>query len=81
MGSNVQSVDRALNILEIISNEETVSLKELVEFTGLSKSTIHRIVNSLIVNGYVRQDENTAKYEITFKMFQLGNKRVQNIDF
>ncbi|MCD8826418.1 IclR family transcriptional regulator [Staphylococcus gallinarum] len=81
MGSNVQSVDRALTILEIISNEETVSLKELVEFTGLSKSTIHRIVNSLIVNGYVRQDENTAKYEITFKMFQLGNKRVQNIDF
>ncbi|RIO94793.1 helix-turn-helix domain-containing protein, partial [Staphylococcus gallinarum] len=54
MGSNVQSVDRALTILEIISNEETVSLKELVEFTGLSKSTIHRIVNSLIVNGYVR---------------------------
>jgi DNA-binding IclR family transcriptional regulator len=81
MGSNVQSIDRALIILEIIANNEKVSLKELVMKTGLSKSTVHRLVNSLINNGYVQQNEITAQYEITFKMFQLGNKRVQNIDF
>ncbi|MDW5470288.1 IclR family transcriptional regulator [Staphylococcus equorum] len=81
MGSNVQSIDRALIILEIIANNEKVSLKDLVMKTGLSKSTVHRLVNSLINNGYVQQNEITAQYEITFKMFQLGNKRVQNIDF
>lgn len=81
MGSNVQSIDRALIILEIIANNEKVSLKELVMKTGLSKSTVHRLVNSLINNGYVQQNEITAQYEITLKMFQLGNKRVQNIDF
>lgn len=81
LGSNVQSIDRALNILEIISNQEMISLKEIVNQTELSKSTVHRLINSLISNGYVKQNEATAQYEITFKMFQLGNKRVQNIDF
>ncbi|WP_239752133.1 IclR family transcriptional regulator [Mammaliicoccus sp. H-M34] len=81
MASNVQSIDRALNILEIISEQEQISLKGLVEATGLSKATVHRLVNSLITNGYVQQEPLTNQYQITFKMFQLGNKRVQNIDF
>ena len=81
MASNVQSIDRALSILEIISEKEQISLKDLVDETQLSKATVHRLVNSLISNGYVQQNALTNQYEITFKMFQLGNKRVQNIDF
>ncbi|MEB7754878.1 IclR family transcriptional regulator [Staphylococcus pseudoxylosus] len=81
MASNVQSINRTLNILEIISEQEQISLKDLVETTKLSKATVHRLVNSLINNGYVEKNELTGLYEITFKMFQLGNKRVQNIDF
>lgn len=79
--SNVQSLDRALNLLEIISKHGPISLNELVEMTQLSKTTIHRLVKSLIENNYVKQDTLTHQYELTYKLFQLGYSSIQNIDY
>src|SRR5690606_32908306 len=52
----VQSLDRAFTLLEIMAEAggET-SLSELAHSSGLPLPTIHRIVRSLVGNGYVRQ--------------------------
>src|SRR5699024_12844570 len=78
--SNVQSLDRALNLLELISKYSPVSLNQLVSLSGLSKTTIHRLVQPLIENNYVKKDNLTHQYELTFKLFQLGYASIQNID-
>ena len=78
--SNVQSLDRALNLLELISKYSPVSLNQLVSLSGLSKTTIHRLVQALIENNYVKKDNLTHQYELTFKLFQLGYASIQNID-
>lgn len=79
--SKVQSIDRAISILETLSNFSSLSLNDLSEQVGLHKATTHRIVQSLVENGFVEQLNETKQYRISLRMFELGNKRVQNIDF
>src|SRR5690606_8763718 len=77
----VQTIDRALTILETLSNYDNLSLMEISEKVQLHKATTHRLINSLLQNGYIEKDPTTKKYRISLKLFQLGNRRVQNIDF
>lgn len=79
--SKVQSIDRAVLILETLADHSSLGLGELSEKVGLHKATTHRIVHSLIENGFIEQLDETKQYRVSLRMFELGNKRVQNIDF
>lgn len=79
--SKVQSIDRAVFILETLADTNSLGLGELSEKVGLHKATTHRIVQSLIENGLIEQVEENKQYRVSLRMFELGNKRVQNIDF
>ena len=42
---NVKSLEKALDIIEIVSNEQQdASLSEIARQTGLPKSTVHRLI-------------------------------------
>lgn len=77
----VQSVDRALSILEVLSDyNEGLGVTEISDRIGLHKSTVHRLLGTLIYRGYVTQDSESNKYKITLKLFELGNKKVEDMD-
>lgn len=77
----VQSVDRTLCILELLSDyEDGLGITEIGQNLELHKSTVHRLLNTLIYKGYVKQNKNTSKYEITLKLFELGNKKIEKMD-
>lgn len=77
----VQSVDRTLCILELLSDyEEGLGITEIGEKLELHKSTVHRLLNTLIYKEYVKQNKNTSRYEITLKLFELGNKKLEKMD-
>lgn len=76
----VQSVDRALSLLEIVAEHNSISLTELSKLAQLNKATVHRLLATLIYTGYVEQNSKTGHYGLTFKLFQLGNKKVEKID-
>ncbi|WP_313341985.1 IclR family transcriptional regulator [Sedimentibacter sp.] len=77
----VQSIDRALTILEVLSNyNEGLGVTEISQEVGLHKSTVYRLLSTLIYKGYVIQDMDTNKYKITLKLFELGSKKVENMD-
>lgn len=77
----VQSVDRTLTILEVLSDyEEGLRITEISEKVELHKSTVHRLLNTLIYKGYIKQNKNTNKYELTLKLFELGNKKIESMD-
>lgn len=81
MAEVVQSIDRALNILEIVAKTpKEISIKEISEETDLHKSTVHRLLNSLIYKGFVEQNEETGKYSITFKLYNLGINKINDLD-
>lgn len=51
--SGVQSVERIFQLIEHLAAHPTgVSLQRLAEETGLAKSTVHRLLASLVGLGY-----------------------------
>lgn len=76
----VQSIDRALLLLEIVADHDGISLTELSKLARLNKTTVHRLLSTLVYNGYVEQDPKTGYYGLTFKLFQLGNKKIEKMD-
>ncbi|GAA1135793.1 helix-turn-helix domain-containing protein [Nesterenkonia lutea] len=68
----VQSVDRALDILEAISaHGGQMSLSELAGQTSLPAPTAHRLLRTMIAKGYVRQLANRS-YGLGEKLISLG---------
>ena len=77
----VQSVDRTLTILEVLSDySDGLGITEISERVNLHKSTVYRLLSTLTYKGYVVQDEESSKYKITFKLFELGSKKVDKLD-
>ena len=72
MASRVQSVDRVFALLECMADGGgSLSLSELAAQTKLPMPTIHRLVQSLVSRGYVRQ-EASKRYALGPGMIRLG---------
>jgi DNA-binding IclR family transcriptional regulator len=67
------SVDKALEICEALAAAQRgLSVSELARTLGLTAPTVHRLLGRLRRRGYVRQDEDTARYSLTLKMLDLS---------
>jgi IclR family acetate operon transcriptional repressor len=70
--SGVQSLDRALLLLETLADAGgSQRLAELEAATGLPLPTVHRLLQSLMHNGYVRQ-EASRRYTLGPRLIRLG---------
>ncbi|MFF8771075.1 IclR family transcriptional regulator [Kitasatospora sp. NPDC015120] len=68
----VQSVERAFQLLEALADAGGVAtLSELSTSSGLPMPTIHRLVRTLVQQGYVRQDA-TRRYTLGPRLIRLG---------
>ena len=71
----LKSLEKTLTVLEtLVSSEESLSLMEISSASGLGKGNVHRILDTLRANGYVRQDSPNRKYGIGVKLIELGSK-------
>jgi DNA-binding transcriptional ArsR family regulator len=67
------SLEKALEICEALSGAARgMSLRELSKTLGMPAPTVHRLLNVLKRRGYVRQDEESARYSLTLKMLDLS---------
>ncbi|KUO76908.1 MAG: IclR family transcriptional regulator [Clostridia bacterium BRH_c25] len=81
MKDTVQSVERTLSILEVLSDySEGLGVTDISEKVELHKSTVYRLLSTLINKDYVTQDKETNRYKITFKLYELGNKRIEKMN-
>lgn len=75
----VQSVDRALTILELLSgHNDGLGITEISNKIDLHKSTVHRLLGTLIYKGFVLQDLESNKYKVSLKLYELGAKKVDD---
>lgn len=80
--NTVQSLERAALILDVLSRfSQGLSLGELSEKAGLSKGTAHRLLTSLSYLDFIRQDPFNKQYLLGFKLVELGNSLLNQIDF
>jgi IclR family transcriptional regulator, acetate operon repressor len=69
---SVQSVARALDVLELLSDAGgTATLSALASASGLPLPTIHRLVRTLVDRGYLRQLPSRA-YALGPRLIRLG---------
>jgi IclR family acetate operon transcriptional repressor len=79
---NVQSVDRALQLLEILGEDaEGYRLTDLASRSGLSLSTVHRLLTTLAVRQFVQFDQTDSLWHIGRKAFQVGSTFAQQKNF
>jgi len=70
----VQSVDRALDILESFDyNDEELGVTELANRLKLHKNNVFRLLATLEVRGYIEQDKKTGNYRLGIKTFEIAN--------
>ena len=79
--SNVQSLERALTILNKLSDyPDGIQIARLSEQVGLSKSTVHRLLATLSNMNYVVKDTDTDKYKLGLQVLFLSRNILNNND-
>ena len=78
--NNVQSIDRALDIIEVLSQEnEGLGVTEIAGRIGLHKSTAHRIIATMSDRGYLnRTDKGT--YKIGLKLIEAVSCYINSLE-
>lgn len=77
----IQSVERALLILDLF-NEQATELKitEISKLTTLNKSTLHSLLKTLQLHGYIDQNPENGKYRPGMKLVERGYFVVSTMD-
>lgn len=77
----VQAVDRALAIMEAMAREGgPMSLGEISAEVELTRSTVHRLLSTLISRGFARQDARSGRYSLGFKALEVGTSFLTSLD-
>jgi DNA-binding IclR family transcriptional regulator len=69
----LDSVVRALDILEVLDSEGEMTNTKIAQHLGMEKSTVFRTLNTLKAKNFVRQDPETLKYYNSYKLFEMGH--------
>lgn len=77
----VTALDRALDVLELLAEHpEGLRLSALARETGIPKSTLFRIVSTLVDRRCVSLDEERKTYRLGLKLGELGNAFLSQSD-
>src|SRR5262245_23224807 len=78
--AGVQSVDRAITILEVLARTGEGGVTEVAEELGVHKSTAFRLVSTLESHGLVEQTEERGKYRLGVGLLRLAGATTARLD-
>ncbi len=76
----VQSVDRALTILEVLARSGELGVTEVAAELGVHKSTAFRLVSTLEGHGLVEQTGERGKYRLGIGLLRLAGATTARLD-
>ncbi len=77
----VELVGKVITLLELLRDEpEGLTLRELSGRTGLVKSSVHRILRSLMAHGYVEQEVSGGPYSLGIQCLTLARGFSKGMD-
>lgn len=68
----IQSVRRAVAVLQALSAAGRLGVAELGDQVGLSKTTVYGIVRTLALDGLVERDRDSGKYQLGASVLPMG---------
>jgi DNA-binding IclR family transcriptional regulator len=78
--SSVQSVDRAVSVMEFLSRRGSSGVTEVSRELDIHKSTAYRLLTTLRDRGLVEQDAATEKYRLGFGLVLLARAVSADLD-
>jgi DNA-binding IclR family transcriptional regulator len=78
--SSVQSVDRAITVMEFLSRRGWSGVTEVARELDIHKSTAYRLITTLRDRGLVEQDAATEKYRLGFGLVLLARTVRADLD-
>ncbi|WP_277209927.1 IclR family transcriptional regulator [Isoptericola croceus] len=76
----VQSVDRAITVLEILAREGSAGVSEVADEVGVHKSTAFRLLAALEEHDLVEQNYERGKYRLSFGLLRLAGAIPTRLD-
>jgi DNA-binding IclR family transcriptional regulator len=77
----VPSVSRALAILELLAQSKRgLTLSDISRKLALPKSSVHVLVRTLELIGYLKNNRISKKYHFGLKLISLSNTALENLD-
>ncbi|MFQ5932666.1 MAG: IclR family transcriptional regulator, partial [Nitrospiraceae bacterium] len=77
----VRALARGLRVLEIMTDSPRgLPLSRIAAGTGLSKSSAHRLAQTLVHEGYLLQKQENGHYFPSLKVLRLGHKLIEDTD-
>lgn len=78
MSAMLESADRVLRVLEAFTlHERDLSLTDIAKRLDLPKSSVHRLLATLIDHGLIERDLLTRRYRLGIKLFEIGSTAIQ----
>ena len=72
--ATIQSVDRAARIMKVLaSGPRRLGVSEIADRLGMTRPTVHGLLQTLQAHGFVEQDRDSDKYQLGAGLLQLGN--------
>lgn len=78
--SPIQSVDRAISVLELLARHGEAGITEIADELGVHKSTASRLLSALEVRNLVEQLTERGKYAIGFGVVRLAGAATGRMD-
>jgi DNA-binding IclR family transcriptional regulator len=78
--STVQSVDRAVSILEMLAHDGESGVTKIADELGVHKSTAFRLIATLEQRGLVEQDLERGKYRLGVGILRLAGATTARLD-
>ena len=81
MGRLVPAVSRALDILELFTEHDSLSAPEITSLLGLPRTTVFELVNTLVERSYLLEiGEDGKRFELGPATVALGQRYQENAD-
>jgi DNA-binding IclR family transcriptional regulator len=77
----VKSVSRALDIIHLVSLKKGgLGVTEIANQIDINKSSVYRILSTLVQYGYIEQDRETGRYKLGYTFLEISSKLLESID-
>lgn len=76
----IQSLERGLSILTILAKSaRPMSLNEVAAYFSIDRSSVFRLIKTMVKNGFIAQDADTKRYTLGFKILELAGALNDNL--
>ncbi|WP_313799691.1 IclR family transcriptional regulator [Cytobacillus sp.] len=77
----VKSVSRALDIINLVSIKKGgLGVTEIANQMDINKSSVYRILSTLVQYGYIEQDKETEWYKLGYQFLEVSSRLLESLD-